>query len=120
MNSKKHDKTNLEQKATNQAIFDNPDLVDELIDGRWTMDEEEFDQKYASLNSSDMFKVASATIAVSPFLEDDLFSGKSGMWWEEDEDYDDEYYDDEDYDDEYDDDDEYYDDDEYDDADEEV
>ena len=38
----------------------NPDLVNELIDGRWTMDQDEFEQKYSSLSSSDMSKVGEA------------------------------------------------------------
>lgn len=38
----------------------NPDLVDELIEGRWTMDQDEFEEKYYSLSSSDMSKVAEA------------------------------------------------------------
>ena len=36
----------------------NPDLVDELIQGKWTMDQKEFEDKYYSLSSSDMSKVA--------------------------------------------------------------
>lgn len=83
-------------RCVGNDVPDNPDLVDELIDGLWTMDEEEFDQKYSSLNKSDMFKVASATIAVSPFLEDDIFEGSKQLWWEDEEDYedDDDWYDD--------------------------
>ncbi len=38
----------------------NPDLVNELIEGRWTMDQDEFEKKYYSLSSSDMSKVAEA------------------------------------------------------------
>jgi hypothetical protein len=38
----------------------NPDLVDELIEGRWTMDQDEVEEKYYSLSSSDMSKVAEA------------------------------------------------------------
>lgn len=38
----------------------NPDLVQELIDGRWTMEQSEFDEKYFSLSSSDMAKVSGA------------------------------------------------------------
>lgn len=38
----------------------NPDLVDELIEGRWTMDQDEFEKKYYSLSSSDMSRVAEA------------------------------------------------------------
>ena len=36
----------------------NPDLVDELIQGKWTMDQQEFEDKYYSLSSSDMSKVS--------------------------------------------------------------
>lgn len=56
-----------------EIIKDNPDLVDELIDERWMMDPEEFDRKYATLNASDMLKVASATIAADGFFIDDNF-----------------------------------------------
>lgn len=38
----------------------NPELVQELIDGRWTMDQDEFEEKYYSLSSSDMAKVSEA------------------------------------------------------------
>ena len=38
----------------------NPDLVQELIDGRWTMDQDEFEEKFASLSFSDMTKVGEA------------------------------------------------------------
>ena len=38
----------------------NPDLVEELIEGRWTMDQDEFEQKYFSLSGSDMGKVSEA------------------------------------------------------------
>ncbi len=38
----------------------NPDLVEELIEGRWTMDQDEFEEKYYSLSSSDMSKVSDA------------------------------------------------------------
>lgn len=38
----------------------NPELVQELIDGRWDMDQDEFEEKYYSLSSSDMSKVADA------------------------------------------------------------
>lgn len=56
----------------------NPDLVQELIDGRWTMDQDEFEEKYASLSSDDMSKVA------------DAIDGMEAEWI-----YDDEYEDDE-------------------------
>lgn len=38
----------------------NPELVEELIDGRWDMDQDEFEKKYYSLSSSDMSKVSEA------------------------------------------------------------
>ena len=38
----------------------NPELVQELIDGRWTMDQDEFERKYNSLSSRDMDKVMKA------------------------------------------------------------
>lgn len=38
----------------------NPALVQELIDGRWTMDQDEFVAKYNSLSSSDMAEVSGA------------------------------------------------------------
>lgn len=38
----------------------NPNLVEKLIDGRWDMGQEEFEEKYDSLSSDDMFKVSSA------------------------------------------------------------
>ncbi|NLG03830.1 MAG: hypothetical protein GX567_08410 [Clostridia bacterium] len=38
----------------------NQDLVDELLEGRWTMDQDEFEEKYASLSSDDMSQVSAA------------------------------------------------------------
>ena len=38
----------------------NPDLVQELIDGKWTMDQDEFEQKFNSLSTGDMIEVSSA------------------------------------------------------------
>ena len=38
----------------------NPDLVEELIDGLLTMDQDEFEDKYNSLSSSDRGEVAAA------------------------------------------------------------
>ena len=38
----------------------NPFLVDELIDGLWTMDDDEFNEKFDSLSSSDQSKVSNA------------------------------------------------------------
>ena len=51
----------------------NPDLVQELIDGRWTMDQEEFNEKYDSLSSDDMLKVSLA------------IDGMESEWGEEDD-----------------------------------
>lgn len=38
----------------------NPDLVEELVEGRWSMDQDEFEEKYASLSSRDMSEVSAA------------------------------------------------------------
>ncbi len=38
----------------------NPGLVDELIEGRWTMPQDEFEEKYFSLNSADQAVVDDA------------------------------------------------------------
>ena len=46
----------------------NPELVQELIDGRWTMDQDEFEEKYYSLSRSDMSKVSE----VIDGMEDEL------------------------------------------------
>ena len=50
----------------------NPDLVDELIDGRWTMDQDEFEEKYNSLSSDDKSKVSSVIYGMeSEWISDD-------------------------------------------------
>lgn len=50
----------------------NPDLVQELIDGRWSMDQNEFEEKYSSLSSSDMSEVSQAINGMEEeFLQDD-------------------------------------------------
>ena len=50
----------------------NPDLVEELIEGRWTMDQDEFEDKYFSLSSSDMGKVAEAIYGMeAEWMNDD-------------------------------------------------
>lgn len=49
----------------------NPDLVNKLIEGRWTMSDSEFDSKYYSLSSSDMAKVARAIDKMEDELWDD-------------------------------------------------
>ena len=51
----------------------NPDLVDELIEGRWTMDQEEFEQKYYFLSSSDMSKMAESIYGMQNEDPDCLF-----------------------------------------------
>lgn len=38
----------------------NPELVEELIEGRWTMEQDEFEEKYYSLSRGDMSKVSAA------------------------------------------------------------
>ncbi len=56
----------------------NPGLVQELIDGRWTMDQDEFEEKYASLSSSDMSKVADAINGMeAEWMDDDDDDGES-------------------------------------------
>ena len=55
----------------------NPNLVEELIEGRWTMDQDEFENKYFSLSSSDMSKVAAA------------INGMEAEWCNDDDDDDD-------------------------------
>lgn len=53
----------------------NPELVEELIEGRWTMEQEEFEEKYFSLSSGDMDKVGEAIANMENewphFFEDD-------------------------------------------------
>lgn len=51
----------------------NPDLVQELIEHRWdsTMSQEEYEEKYFSLSSSDMSKVAAAIDG----MEGEAFAG---------------------------------------------
>lgn len=49
----------------------NPDLVEELIEGRWTMDQDEFEEKYYSLSRGDMSKVADAING----MEDEFLNG---------------------------------------------
>ena len=54
----------------------NPELVEELIDGRWTMDQDEFEEKYYSLSSSDMSKVSAAINSMEDeFMSDDFDMG---------------------------------------------
>ena len=74
----------------------NPDLVQELIDGRWTMDQDEFQDKYSSLSSSDMFKVSDAIDGMqSEWMGDDddsesLSASEAALIWAsngKDEDY---------------------------------
>ena len=62
----------------------NPELVEELIDGIWSMDQDEFEEKYYSLSRSDMSKVSAAIDG----MEDDFMSGR--LDYEDDYDDDDE------------------------------
>lgn len=56
----------------------NPELVEELIEGRWTMDQDEFEEKYFSLSSSDMGKVSEAINGMeAEFMGDDMPEGCS-------------------------------------------
>lgn len=53
----------------------NPSLVEELISGRWTMDQTEFERKYYSLSSSDMYEVGRAIDRMeAEFMSDDFDS----------------------------------------------
>lgn len=50
----------------------NPELVAELIDGRWTMDQNEFEDKYYSLSSSDRAIIDEAIAGMEDeFMNDD-------------------------------------------------
>lgn len=49
----------------------NPALVEELIEGRWTMEQDEFEEKYFSLSSSDMGKVSEAIYGMEDEWMDD-------------------------------------------------
>ena len=50
----------------------NPNLVQELISGLWSMDQDEFETKYASLSSGDMSKVSDAIDKMqTDWLDDD-------------------------------------------------
>lgn len=50
----------------------NPDLVQELIDGRWTMEQDEFEKKYESLSIDDKEQVSQAVNGMeTEFLRDD-------------------------------------------------
>lgn len=53
----------------------NPELVEELIEGRRTMDQDEFEEKYFSLSSSDMGKVSEAINGMDEFMNDDMPEG---------------------------------------------
>lgn len=52
----------------------NPELVEELMDGLWTMDDDEFNEKYFSLSSSDRGKVSEAIDGM-----EDEFLGKDDI-----------------------------------------
>lgn len=48
---------------------DNPELVNELINGLWTMDQNEFETKYNSLSSNDMSTVSAAIYRMEKDME---------------------------------------------------
>ena len=50
----------------------NPELVEELIDGRWDMDQDEFERKYNSLSRDDQGEVSSAIGRMGYEAERDL------------------------------------------------
>lgn len=51
----------------------NPELVQELIDRKWTMPQDEFEEKYYSLSSSDRWKVGEALDKMDEeFMSDDF------------------------------------------------
>ena len=58
----------------------NPHLVQELIDRRWdsTMSQEEYEEKYFSLSSSDMSQVAAAidSMEAEAFARDEVEDGE--------------------------------------------
>lgn len=61
----------------------NPSLVEELISGRWTMNQDEFDKKYNSLSSDDKYEVGRAIDRMEKeFMSDDFDS----MFDDDDED----------------------------------
>lgn len=56
----------------------NPSLVEELIEGRWTMNQDEFEEKYNSLSSNDMSKVSGAIYNMeNELLAEDMPEGCS-------------------------------------------
>jgi len=58
----------------------NPDLVEELIEKRWTMDDDEFEKKYESLNLDDKCKVSD----VIDNMEDELMENLGIKEYDED------------------------------------
>ena len=58
----------------------NPELVKELIDNLWNINysQEEFEEKYSSLNSSDMSKVSAAIGRMDKQAEKELL--KDCLW----------------------------------------
>lgn len=51
----------------------NPELVDELIDGLWTMPQNEFEEKYNTLSSGDMTRVSNAINHMNDITLDPLY-----------------------------------------------
>ena len=58
--------------------MDNPELVQELLDGLWTMPQWEFEMKYAQLSKRDMSIVASAINKMDKQMEKELL--KDCLW----------------------------------------
>ena len=58
----------------------NPELVKELIDGIWTMDQSEFERKYNSLSDSDMTKVSRAMNKEFDKKEKDFIYGRNEFY----------------------------------------
>ena len=58
----------------------NPELVQELIDGRWTMPQDEFEKKYDSLSSGDKDRVAAVIDGMgSEWMIDDDSKDDEGL-----------------------------------------
>ena len=67
------------RRYTNMARkMDNPELVQELLDGLWTMKQWEFEMKYNSLSDRDMDIVCSAINRMSKQAEKELT--KNCLW----------------------------------------
>lgn len=58
----------------------NPELVKELIDGIWTMDQAEFERKFNTLSDSDMSKVNRAMNKEFDKKEKDFIYGRNEFY----------------------------------------